>query len=688
MTKSLKDTISIKGARANNLQNIDLELPKNQLIVVTGVSGSGKSSITIDTLYAEGQRRYVESLSSYARQFLNRMKKPEVDYIKGICPAIAIEQKVTTSNARSTVGSLTEIYDYLRLLYARIGKTYSPITGNLVKKHVVQDVVDYIHTLPEDSKIMLLIPLHQQYTERTIHQELALLLQKGYFRVLYKDEQMQIEDLLLSKDQILKKTIADIDKSLVRVVIDRFVVKGDNKDNRKRIADSVNTAFAESGGECYIYPENTSEAFFNNKFEMDGLSFIEPNQHLFNYNNPFGACPRCEGFGRVMGIDEDKVIPDPSMSVYEGAIHCWKGEKAGEYLTQLLKNAHHFDFPIHRAYEDLTDDQKDLLWDGNSYFAGINDFFDQLEKKSYKIQNRVMIARFRGRTICPQCKGSRLRVEASYVKVAGKSINELINLPIDELLLFFENVELSEHDQKVSQRIQIEITSRLKNLSVLGLDYLHLDRISSTLSGGETQRINLTKSIGSNLTNSMYILDEPSIGLHAKDTEKLVQVLRDLRDLHNTVIVVEHEEDVIRSADFLVDMGPEAGIHGGKVVYAGPADKLNGSTKDSLTADYLQYRKYIPVPASRRKGSNKIEFKGVRQHNLHNVDVTLPLNTLTVVSGVSGSGKSTLVYDIIFESLKNYLEDPSRKINGNFKSVSGDFSMITQIRMDQPAADR
>ncbi|MCB0689326.1 MAG: excinuclease ABC subunit UvrA [Saprospiraceae bacterium] len=681
MTKSLRDTISIKGARANNLQNVDLELPKNQLIVVTGVSGSGKSSITIDTLYAEGQRRYVESLSSYARQFLNRMKKPEVDFIKGICPAIAIEQKVTTSNARSTVGSLTEIYDYLRLLYARIGKTYSPVSGELVKKHEVSDVVEYIHALPPESRVILLIPLHQQYVERTIKQELTLLLQKGYSRVEYENEQHFIEDMLQSKDKILQKRIADVEKTKIRVVIDRFVVEPENTENRKRIADSVSTAFSESGGECYVQNSGGDEAFFNNKFELDGITFIEPNQHLFNYNNPFGACPRCEGFGRVMGIDEDKVIPDPTLSVYEGAIHCWKGEKSGKYLEKLLQTAHHFDFPIHRSYEDLNEEQKDLLWDGNEYFKGIHDFFDHLEKKSYKIQNRVMIARYRGRTVCNECRGSRLREEASYVKVAGHSINQLINLPIDQLLSFFEDIKLSDHDQIVAKRLLIEIVSRLKNLCALGLDYLHLDRVSSTLSGGETQRINLTKSIGSNLTNSMYILDEPSIGLHARDTEKLVQVLKELRDLHNTVIVVEHEEDVIRSADYQVDMGPEAGIHGGKVVFAGPFSKLNTAKKGSLTADYLQYKKFIPIPERRRKGSNKVHFSGIRMHNLQNVDVEIPLNTMTVVSGVSGSGKSTLVHDIIFESLKSYLDDPSRKIKGNFKSVTGDLSAITQLEL-------
>ncbi|MCL4111883.1 UNVERIFIED_CONTAM: hypothetical protein GTU68_063535 [Idotea baltica] len=671
MKKSLKDTISIKGARANNLQNVDLDIPKNQLVVVTGVSGSGKSSITIDTLYAEGQRRYVESLSSYARQFLNRMKKPEVDYITGICPAIAIEQKVSTSNARSTVGSLTEIYDYLRLLYARIGKTYSPVSGAEVQKHQVQDVVSYIHTLDEGEKILLLIPLHQQYTDRTVEQELTLLLQKGYSRVLHKGAQVYMEDLLDSKSKSIKKTIKEIKKKEIL----------DNVENRNRIGDSVSTAFAESGGECFIQSTEGGAIFFNNKFEIDGMVFIEPNPHLFNYNNPFGACPKCEGFGRVMGVDEDKVIPDPTKSVVEGAIHCWRGEKSGLYLEQLLSSAHHFDFPVHRAYEDLTDDQKDLLWDGNSYFEGIHSFFDYLETKSYKIQNRVMIARYRGRTICTECHGGRLRVEASYVKVAGKSINELIDLPIDLLQDFFDNIELSDHDRTIASRLLLEITSRLKNLRALGLDYLHLDRISSTLSGGETQRINLTKCIGSNLTNSMYILDEPSIGLHSRDTEKLVSVLKQLRDLGNTVIVVEHEEDVIRSSDFLVDMGPAAGIHGGKVVYAGPYNKLRSKAKGSLTAAYINYEEFIPIPTQRRSAVNRISYKGIRKHNLKNVDVDIPLNTLSVVSGVSGSGKSTLVHDIIYNSLKRSVEDPGSLIAGSFKSISGDLSSITQLEL-------
>lgn len=681
MAKKGNTYIEIKGANANNLQNVDLQIPKNQLVVVTGVSGSGKSSITIDTLYAEGQRRYVESLSSYARQFLTRMKKPEVDYIKGICPAIAIEQKVSTSNARSTVGSLTEVYDFLRLLYARVGKTYSPVSGSLVKKHVVSDVVDYICEMDEGEKILLLIPLHQQYSDRKISHELDLLLQKGYPRVLYQGEQMYIEDLLDSQEQLLSQKIEDVDKESLLVLIDRFVVKHGDDENKKRIADSVSTAFIESGGECFIHRmENEERRFFNNRFELDGITFIEPTPHLFNYNNPFGACPRCEGFGRVMGIDEDKVIPDPTLSVFDGAVQCWKGEKSSKYLQRLLNNAHHFDFPVHRSYEDLTEEQKDLLWDGNRYFDGIHEYFDELEKKTYKIQNRVMIARYRGRTICQQCRGSRLRKEAQYVKVSGKSIKELIYLPIDQLLLFIESIQLDEYDMAVARRILIEITSRLKNLMLLGLDYLHLDRLSSTLSGGETQRINLTKCIGSNLTNSMYILDEPSIGLHARDTEKLVEVLKSLRDLNNTVIVVEHEEDVIRNADFLVDMGPAAGIHGGKIVYAGPYTKLNGKLR-SLTAEYLSYRKFIALPERRRKGTNKIKYSGIKMHNLHNVDVEIPLNTMTVVSGVSGSGKSTLVHNIIYDSLKDVVDEPGRKARGNFKALSGDVLNLTQIEM-------
>lgn len=681
MAKTRKDTISIKGARGNNLQNVDLDIPKNKLVVVTGVSGSGKSSITIDTLYAEGQRRYVESLSSYARQFLTRMKKPEVDFIKGICPAIAIEQRVATSNARSTVGSLTEVYDYLRLLYARIGQTYSPISGEKVRKHTISDVVQYINGLKPDSKVMLLIPLHQQYIDRTIKQEFALLLQKGYSRIYFQGEQQQIEDWLQSGKALLKKQIKDIQKEEILVLIDRFVVQPDNEENRKRMADSVSTAFAESGGECYIRSLEGDESYFNNRFEFDGLTFIEPTPHLFNYNNPFGACPRCEGFGRIMGIDEDKVIPDPSLSVLDRGIWCWRGEKSSAYLDRLLKNAHHFDFPVHRAYEDLTEDEKDLLWDGNEYFDGIHDFFAHLEEKSYKIQNRVMIARYRGRTVCTDCGGSRLREEALYVTVGGKAINELIILPIDLLLTFFEEIDLSDHHYKIAKRLLIEIKSRLANLFSLGLDYLHLDRVSSTLSGGETQRINLTKSLGSNLTNSLYILDEPSIGLHPRDTEKLVQVLKQLRDLGNTVIVVEHEEDVIRNADYLIDMGPYAGIHGGKVVFAGPYEKLAEANGQSLTAAYLQYHQFIPIPDRRRTSRNKIEIHGARQHNLQNIDVEIPLNTFNCVTGVSGSGKSTLVHDILYRSMKRHLDEPTKQSAGSFDKLAGDLDLITQVEL-------
>ena len=680
MTNSLKETISIKGARANNLKDVDLQIPKNQLIVVTGVSGSGKSTITIDTLYAEGQRRYVESLSSYARQFLNRMKKPEVDYIKGICPAIAIEQRVSTANARSTVGSLTEIYDYLRLLYARIGVTYSPVSGNVVTRHTVTNVVDHIKGLENGQRVLLLIPLHQQYKDRTIAQECSVLLQKGYSRLYIGEEQLYIEDYLASENAVLEKKISEVDPYEILILIDRFVAN-DDEENIKRIADSVSTAFAESGGECLLRVlEEEEDLIFNNRFELDGLTFIEPTPHLFNYNNPFGACPRCEGFGRVMGIDEDKVIPNPTLSVVDGAIQCWRGEKSGLYLDRLLQAAHHFDFPVHRAYRDLTDKQKDLLWDGNEYFEGINDFFDELESKSYKIQNRVMMARYRGRTVCPVCKGSRLREEAGYVKVDGHSIDELILMPMDTLQQFFQNINLSDHDRKIASRLLIEIETRLANLCALGLDYLHLDRTSSTLSGGETQRINLTKSLGSNLTNSLYILDEPSIGLHPRDTEKLVAVLEQLRDLDNTVIVVEHEEDVIRSADFLIDMGPEAGIHGGEVVYAGPYSELSQSER-SLTAGYLNYDLFIPIPQSRRRSANKIHIKGASQHNLQDVNATFMLQSLNVVSGVSGSGKSTLVHDILYRSMKRYLEEPTKYAPGTFKKLEGDLDLITQVEL-------
>ncbi len=676
-----RNTISIKGARANNLQNVDLDLPKNQLIVVTGVSGSGKSSITIDTLYAEGQRRYVESLSSYARQFLSRMKKPDVDYITGICPAIAIEQRVSSANARSTVGSLTEIYDYMRLLFARIGHTFSPVSGQPVKKHSVSDVVDHIQSLRSGSKIILLIPLHQKYTDRTIKQELTLLLQKGYSRIFFEGEQQYIEDLLDSADGLLDKTIAQVDKHTMLVVVDRFVVKKKDEDSKRRIADSVHTAFMESGGECLVQVTDGSSVSFNNRFELDGMLFVEPTPHLFNYNNPFGACQRCEGFGRVMGIDETKVIPNPSLSLVDGAVQCWRGEKAGRYLSHFLEVAHHFDFPVHRPYKELTKEQKDQLWHGNTFADGIYHFFAQLEKKSYKIQNRVMIARYRGRTACPVCQGSRLRPEASYVKIDDHSITDLTAMPMDQLRQFFEDLKISDHDRRIASRLLLEIETRLVNLCHLGLDYLHLDRLSSSLSGGETQRINLTKSLGSNLTDSLYILDEPSIGLHPRDTDRLVRVLKNLRDLGNTVVVVEHEEDVIRNADFLVDMGPKAGIHGGHVVFAGPFAALNGKHSDSLTAAYLRYEQFIAIPEVRRKSANKISILGAAQHNLQDIDVDFKLHALNVVSGVSGSGKSTLVHDILYHSLKRHLEEPTRKAPGSYRALTGDLDQLTQVEL-------
>ncbi len=675
------DGIYIKGAKGNNLKNVDLFLPRNQLIVVTGVSGSGKSSITMDTLYAEGQRRYVESLSSYARQFLMRMKKPEVDYIKGISPAIAIEQKVSTTNARSTVGSLTEIYDYLRLLYARIGITYSPISGNIVKKHEVSDVVDYIHTLKEGTKIMLMIPLSLKYKERTLKQELTLLLQKGYTRVFYKKELLEIEDVLANKKIKSDKSVTAFEKKGMAILIDRFVVKKEDEDNIKRIADSIQTAFYESEGDAILDIIDGKQVAWNNRFELDGMLFLEPNHQLFNFNNPYGACPTCEGYGKTMGIDEDKVVPLKTISVHEGAIACWKGEKNGLWLKEFLKQAHHFDFPVHRPYFELTKKEKKTLWYGNEHVHGINEFFDRLEEKTYKIQNRVMLARYRGKTTCKECEGGRLRIESTYIKVGGKAITELVEMPIDELLVFFNKIKLSKNDHIIAKRLIQEVVNRLNFMMDVGLNYLTIDRISSTLSGGETQRINLTRTLGSNLTSSLYILDEPSVGLHPRDTKRLVKVLKSLRDLGNTVVVVEHEEDVIRSADYLVDMGPEAGINGGHLVFAGDYKDIAKKAKNSLTAGYLTGKMGIELPARRRKVVDFIEIKGATQHNLKNIDVKFPLNTLTVVSGVSGSGKTTLVKQILYPALKEQLGIPHPTSPGNFRELTGSVKLINQIEM-------
>jgi excinuclease ABC subunit A len=678
--KTLRNFIHIKGARSNNLKNIELFIPKNKLVVVTGVSGSGKSSLIIDTLYAEGQRRYVESLSSYARQFLDRMKKPEVDYIKGICPAIAVEQKVSTSNARSTVGSMTEVYDYLRLLFARIGKTISPVSGEVVKKHEVSDVVNYIYSLPDETKLQLLIPL-QYHHDRSLGQELNLLMQKGYSRIIYRGQITSIEDVLTNTSIDLSLSVVNVPKNEFRVLIDRFIVNNEDEDNKKRIADSVQVAFSESEGECYISAPDTEKKYFNNRFELDGISFIEPTHQLFNFNNPFGACPKCEGYGKMLGIDPEKVLPDEDLSVYQEAIACWRGEKGKLWWNQFIMSADKFDFPVHKPYRELTDEQKDLLWTGNRFFDGIDAFFQELEEGAYKIQNRVMLSRYRGKTVCNVCKGGRLRKEATYVKINEIDITKLINLPIDELLAFIESVNLNVYEQKIAERILAEIKSRLQTMVEIGLGYLTLDRLASTLSGGETQRINLTRTLGSNLTNSLYILDEPSVGLHPKDTEKLVAVLKKLRDLGNTVVVIEHEEAVIRNADYIVDIGPEAGVHGGHLVFSGPYSEFISGDHKNLTSDYLLGIRKINIPDVKRKILQKLYIKGARQHNLKNINVSLPLQAMTVVTGVSGSGKTSLVKHILYPALKLMINDPLAYSPGKHDEISGDVRNIKMVEM-------
>jgi excinuclease ABC subunit A len=661
--------IFIKGARVHNLKNVDVELPKNKFIVITGVSGSGKSSLTIDTLYAEGQRRYVESLSSYARQFLTRMDKPDVDYIKGLCPAIAIEQKVSTRTTRSTVGSLTEIYDYLRLLFARIGKTYSPKTGELVTKHEVRDVVDFIFKMKEGEKVYIYF---EDKVREKFADDLKLLMQKGFTRVKFGNEVVKIEELLENKDALKKK------QTSIKVLVDRLVVKLDDEDIKSRAADSVQTAFSEGHGDCIIEYGEGKEKMFSNKFEVDGISFEEPNPNFFNFNNPYGACKTCEGFGTVLGIDEDLIFPDKELSVYEGAIAPWKGEKMSEWAEPLIKKGVMFDFPIHRSYKDLSDEEKQLLWDGNQYFAGLNEFFRYLEEKSYKIQYRVMLSRYRGKTTCPDCKGSRIRKDARYVKIHGKNIADLMLVPIKDLHAFFKDLELNETEAKIAKRILLEVKGRLQTMMDVGLGYLTLNRLSNTLSGGETQRINLTRSIGSNLTSSLYILDEPSIGLHQRDTDRLIKVLKNLRDLGNTVVIVEHDEDIMKTSDHIVDMGPEAGIFGGEVMY-------NGSSKDmlkanTLTAKYLNGELEIAYARKRRNPSNWIELNGATQHNLKNVSVKFPLGALTVVSGVSGSGKTTLIKKILYPALMRMFDGAGEK-PGTFRELKGDTQRITAIEM-------
>jgi len=665
-----KKNIIIKGAQVHNLKNLDVAIPRNKLVVITGLSGSGKSSLAFDTLYAEGQRRYVESLSSYARQFLGRLDKPKVEYIKGIAPAIAIEQKVNTTNARSTVGTSTEIYDYLKLLFARIGKTYSPVSGQEVKKNTVTDVINTVKTFSLDSKWLLLAPIHLE-EGRKLEDKLKTLLQQGFARILVDGETFRLDDIATALDGTKSKKQKE-----VLLIIDRIVVK-DEEEFYNRLSDAVQTAFFEGKGFCYLQElDSKNRLTFSNNFELDGIAFLEPNVHLFSFNNPYGACPVCEGYGNIIGIDHELVIPNTALSVYENTIFPWRGESMGWYRDELVNNAYKFDFPIHKPFFELTEAQKELVWTGNEYFQGLHDFFKELEEKNYKIQNRVMLSRYRGKTKCYSCKGKRLRIEASYVKIEGKTISYLVDLPIRKLTAFFKELSLTEFDQKVAKRLLIEINNRLNFLVDVGLDYLTLNRNSASLSGGESQRINLATSLGSSLVGSMYILDEPSIGLHPKDTERLIKVLLSLRDLGNTVIVVEHDEDIMKAADMIIDIGPEAGTFGGNLVAQGTFDEILQA--DSLTAKYLNGSLEIPVPKSRRKWSNYIEILGARENNLQNVDVRFPLEVLTVITGVSGSGKSTLVKKILFPAMQKKIDGIGEKA-GQFTEMRGYYHKIQHI---------
>ena len=659
-----KHNIIIKGAQLHNLKNIDVVIPRNKLVVITGLSGSGKSSLAFDTLYAEGQRRYVESLSSYARQFLGRLNKPKVDYIKGIAPAIAIEQKVNSTNPRSTVGTTTEIYDYLKLLFARIGKTYSPVSSNLVKKHRTKDVLDLVKSFDEREKLLLLSPVILE-EGRSMEDKLSVLKQQGYARIQYKDDVLRIDDAI-------EKGV----KSKVFLVVDRIIVKYED-DFYNRLADAIETSFFEGKGTCIIQSlSDGNRTEFNNKFELDGMTFMEPNPHLFSFNNPYGACPKCEGYGDVIGIDEDLVIPNTALSVYDNAIFPWRGESMSYYRDQLVNNSHKFKFPIHKPIFELTEEQKQLIWDGNTYFEGLDSFFSHLESKAYKIQNRVMLSRYRGKTKCSVCKGKRLRPEANYVKINNITITDLVEMPLDKLSIFFKQLELDDHDTHIADRLLKEINSRLSFLGNVGLDYLTLNRKSNTLSGGESQRINLATSLGSSLVGSMYILDEPSIGLHPKDTEKLILVLKALRDLGNTVIVVEHDEDIMQAAENIIDIGPEAGTFGGEVVAVGTYDDILNS--DSLTAKYLNGTMQIDMPKKRRTSKYHVDIIGARANNLQNIDVTFPLEMLTVVTGVSGSGKSTLVKKILFPAIQKELTGFGDK-PGQFSDLKGNYKNIKHI---------
>ena len=664
------EQITIKGARVHNLKNVDLSIPKNKLIVFTGVSGSGKSSLAIDTLFAEGQRRYVESLTSYARQFLSRMDKPDVDYITGLCPAIAIEQKVTTKSSRSTVGSLTEIYDYLRLLFARIGVTYSPISGKEVKKHEVQDVVDFILSQAEGTKVYLYFSVKIKTDFET---DLKLILQKGFTRIFFNKELQNIETVLSETN--FKKS----KEKTIKILVDRAVVRPNNEELNTRLADSIQTAFNEGGHECIVSLDNEKEVLFNNKFEEDNMQFELPSQNFFNFNNSYGACTTCEGFGTVLGIDEELIFPDKNLSVYEGAIMPWRGEKMSEWAEPLIKKGIYFDFPIHRAYKDLSDKEKKLLWTGNEHFDGLNYFFKYLEEKSYKIQYRVMLSRYKGKTACPDCKGSRIRKDAQYVKINNYSIDQFLTIPIKTLYEIFKKIKLSPADTKISNRILIEVNTRLQTLMDVGLGYLTLNRLSNSLSGGETQRINLTRTIGSNLTSSLYIMDEPSVGLHQRDTDRLITVLKNLRDLGNTVIIVEHDEDIMKAADHIVDMGPEAGINGGEVMFNDEAKNIL-KNKDSLTGKYLSGIENIEYNKIRRKPINNIELVGASQHNLKDVSIKIPLNAMTVVSGVSGSGKTTLIKKILFPALQKHYGEVAEK-PGNYRELKGDLKKIKGVEM-------
>jgi excinuclease ABC subunit A len=665
-----QNVISIKGARVHNLKNISIDIPRNKLIVISGLSGSGKSSLAFDTLYAEGQRRYVESLSAYARQFLGRITKPEVDLISGIPPAIAIEQKVNTHNPRSTVGTSTEVYDYLKLLFARVGKTYSPISGQEVTKHSVSNVVDHIASLPTGTKQMILSPI----VSESIEKKLTSLANEGFTRI-------EVGNQIVRIDSNEIRQLLTISKAELKLVIDRFTVAHDD-DFLSRCADSVQTAFAEGNGTCIIstfLEDKRDDKFFSNIFEADGITFEEPTEHLFSFNNPLGACPKCEGYGKVIGIDENLVVPDKSLSVFQDAIACWKGETMSEYKKTFIAVAEKYKFPIHKPFYQLSDDQRKLLWNGNHGFVGLNEFFNHLEEKKYKIQYRVMLSRYTGKTICPECNGQRLRKEATYVKICEKNLPEIVDYPINHLHKFFKDLCLNEHDKKVGKRILIEIQNRLDYLINVGLGYLSLNRLSSTLSGGESQRINLATSLGSSLVGSLYILDEPSIGLHPRDTNLLINVLTNLRDLGNTVVVVEHDEEIIRAADYIIDIGPLAGRNGGEVVFNGTASQLIASDK-SLTSRYLNGIESIALPDMPRKWTNFVEVKGARENNLKSIDVKFPLNCMVVVTGVSGSGKSTLVKSILYPSLAKKITGVSDK-SGECDKVDGDIHLLNGIEM-------